>query len=233
MKHLFYVDTETLFRRGYRVQEVRARCMRCGHTLRGKEIAEALNAIGECPGDEDCPAEESAPSALCATYALIACSATKLPRAAPARELYQGTLFKHSVQYVEQVLHIPWYVLSAAWGLVGQDEILEPYSDSLQGEPELFREIWAREVAGQLDGLGLNVPETTWVLLAGKDYRDPLIPLLRGRVETPLAGMGIGRQIAQLKAWIESAAGDPADESEQRSACDDCTDVLCGKCLGS
>lgn len=135
------------------------------------------------------------------TWALVACSARKLPHPAPARELYRGALFRYSVRYVEQVLRVPWYVLSAAWGLVGQDEVLEPYDDTLRGASRLAREVWALDVARSLEEL--NLPETTWILLAGRDYRDPLIPLLRGRVEVPLAGMGIGRQVAQLKEWIE------------------------------
>lgn len=135
--------------------------------------------------------------------ALIACSAKKLDRRAPARELYRGTLFRYSVRYAETVLQIPWYVLSAKWGLVAPDEELEPYDDTLRGAKKLSKRVWALDVAKSLDEPGLNTPGQTWIMLAGRDYRDQLYPVLRGTIEVPLRGLGIGQQVSVLKAWCE------------------------------
>jgi len=133
--------------------------------------------------------------------ALIACCARKLSHSASARELYQGTLFRYSVRYVEQVLHIPWYVLSAKWGLVRPDQELAPYNETLRDASKSVRRAWAWGVAQALGKQELNTGERTWLLFAGREYRDALVPLLRGTICVPLRGLGIGQQIALLKEW--------------------------------
>lgn len=51
---------------------------------------------------------------------LIGCSASKLDRAAPARELYTGRVFKASVAYAEAT-GAKWCVLSALHGVVAHN----------------------------------------------------------------------------------------------------------------
>jgi len=135
--------------------------------------------------------------------ALIGCGAHKARRAAPAREFYQGTMFQHAVIYVEQVLDVPWYALSAGHGLVHPDQVLEPYDVTLPTERNsLERRMWAWRVAQQLLDLGLNVCGQEWLILAGRLYRDPLEQYLRGRIVAPLRGR-VGQQVAWLKEQTE------------------------------
>uniref|UniRef100_UPI003D2EEB9B DUF6884 domain-containing protein n=1 Tax=Cupriavidus gilardii TaxID=82541 RepID=UPI003D2EEB9B len=57
---------------------------------------------------------------------------------------------------------------------------------------------WAQVVSTQLETLA----PSEIVFLAGKDYRDPLIPWCQAngvQWHAPLAGMSIGRQLAQLQ----------------------------------
>jgi hypothetical protein len=123
--------------------------------------------------------------------ALIGCSGKKLDRAAPARELYVSALFRKAVAYAEAA-GMPWAVLSAKHGVVLPDTVLEPYDVKKRGKRS---EIWAHAVRGQLDAL---FPNTTFVLLAGENYR----PWCGGSpslcLEEPLKGLSVGQRLAWL-----------------------------------
>jgi len=138
---------------------------------------------------------------------LVACSKAKASRPAPARELYQGRLFGLAAAYAEQTCD-NWYILSAKHGLVHPGSILEPYDVSLHDMDTGKRRRWADDILNTLRSAGYLPstrhrslclpPSTSWVVLAGRRYREFLIPGLTGDVETPLAGLGIGEQIAWL-----------------------------------
>jgi hypothetical protein len=63
------------------------------------------------------------------TVALVACSSAKSSRG-PARDLYQGALFKASVRWAES-WGLRWMVFSALHGVVHPDEIIDPYDVTL------------------------------------------------------------------------------------------------------
>ncbi|GMV44029.1 MAG: hypothetical protein AMXMBFR64_57450 [Myxococcales bacterium] len=119
--------------------------------------------------------------------AIIACSRTKLLHAAPARDLYQGQLFRASVAYAEATCD-RWYVLSALHHVVDPDEVLEPYERSMadvirSGRGRTVspdpRTAWATRCRGQLMGhryvLGARVIRgDVVVMLAGRPYAEPL-----------------------------------------------------------
>lgn len=112
--------------------------------------------------------------------ALISCSAAKLDRAAPAKELYQGQLFKLSRRYCEllstfrgrRYVFSGWGILSAKHGLVLPEQALDPYDLCLGdlGRPE--RKAWGESTAQQIAnqwGSG-----TIYRVLAGRDYHAAL-----------------------------------------------------------
>ncbi len=140
---------------------------------------------------------------------LVGCGARKLDRPAPARELYTGTLFRLASAYAERACD-EWYVLSALHGLVHPDEVLSPYDLTLAGVPVAGRWAWAAGVLDGLETLGLCREDTHWVILAGRTYREFLMPDLRGTVEVPLDGLRIGQQIARLKELLEDAGCCPS-----------------------
>lgn len=57
---------------------------------------------------------------------IVGCGAAKLDRAAPARELYTGSLFRAARAYAERS-GLPWRILSAEHGLISPDKVIEPY----------------------------------------------------------------------------------------------------------
>jgi len=58
---------------------------------------------------------------------LVGCGARKLAHAAPAKDLYTGPLFRAARAYAEAHADA-WYVLSAKYGLVHPDRVIEPYN---------------------------------------------------------------------------------------------------------
>lgn len=139
---------------------------------------------------------------------LVGCGAQKLDRPAPARELYCSALFRLALAYAEtRCARI--YVLSAKLGLVELDAVIEPYEQRLGSKAE--RESWARGIAGSL--LARHGHETDYLLLAGRDYADPLSHALRtpddqwcgvdgNRIAQPLVGMQIGQRLQWLSRQV-------------------------------
>ena len=78
-------------------------------------------------------------------------------------------------------------------------QIIAPYDCTLLGQSRQARAKWGQLVYRQLVALGLA--EETFAAHAGKIYIAPLADKLR--IEIPLAGLGIGKQLA----WYGTAPG--------------------------
>ena len=133
------------------------------------------------------------------TIGLVSCGKTKLPYAAPARDLYTGQLFRAARAYVE-ARGWQWWILSAKHGLLHPETIITPYDVTLTTMKHEQRRAWAERVLGQI---AQEVPpDSAVVILAGVAYHEFLLhPLQRSRtVLIPMRGMGIGKQIAWLKS---------------------------------
>lgn len=137
------------------------------------------------------------------TIALVSCVSSKLPKAAPAGELYTSALFTKASSYARQIAD-QWYILSAEHGLLDPETVIEPYDKTLNKMRAAERRAWARRVTGQLEDilvLGDRV-----VFLAGKRYRENLVGAIREMgctVEIPMEGLGIGKQLRWLNQHLE------------------------------
>ncbi len=135
---------------------------------------------------------------------LVACVGQKLDCAAPAAELYRSPWFRKARRYAE-LAGERWWVLSARYGLVAPDEVIEPYDETLRRMPAWRRRLWACQV---LENLALTT-DPTWdevIVLAGRAYRELLVAWLAYRgytVNVPMEGMGIGWQLRWLSRAIE------------------------------
>lgn len=93
-----------------------------------------------------------------------------------------------------------WYILSAKYGLVAPDEVIEPYCQTLNDMPAAERRAWAVRVWDELKEKlkpGDNVG-----ILAGEKYRENLIKPIQDmdcNVEIPMQGLGFGQQ----KGWLK------------------------------
>lgn len=143
------------------------------------------------------------------TIGIVGCSKTKLDRAAPARDLYTSPLFVAAAAYCEAT-YDRWLILSAKYGLVDPDRVLEPYDVTLREMDHVERFHWLLAVREQPIAVELVeqvLRDGAQVFLhAGSLYR-----WLFGHhglkldVYTPLRGLGIGRQLA----WYAERRSEP------------------------
>jgi len=140
-------------------------------------------------------------------WVLVSCVGEKLPRAAPAGELYQSAWFKKAKTYAGQAGD-HWAILSAKCGLVIPEQVIDPYDKTLNSMPQIEREQWARWTYRHIRD---TIPdEAHIIILAGKKYREHLIPLLKSyTVSVPMRGLGIGQQLRWLDDNIKTAYVQP------------------------
>ena len=129
---------------------------------------------------------------------LVSCVSQKRVTPSPAKDLYTSPLFRKARAYVERTGDL-WFVLSAQYGLVHPDEVIEPYDLTLNTMEVSGRRRWAGRVLTQLephlDGVG------TVTFMAGQRYREFLELPLRSRgliVSVPMEGLKIGEQLSWL-----------------------------------
>lgn len=127
--------------------------------------------------------------------ALISCTKIKKYYPCSAKEMYSpSTLFKKAVEYVENCKYDDWMILSAKYGVVDKNQIIEPYDESLNSMRVQERRRWAVDVEKELRKLSIDEVD----IYAGTRYREFLIPLLKGNgtvCRVPLKGLGIGQQL--------------------------------------
>ena len=129
---------------------------------------------------------------------LVSCVGQKRDELAPARDLYQSTWFTKARVYVEKC-HADWRIISAQYGLVAPNAIIEPYERTLNKMGVVERREWAERVYGEIRAQLAGHSHV--VFLAGQRYREFLAPKLIAdgyRVEVPMEGLTIGRQLAWL-----------------------------------
>ncbi|MDT0166473.1 hypothetical protein Q9R32_12990 [Actinotalea sp. AC32] len=137
---------------------------------------------------------------------LIGCVKSKLARAAPARELYTGTLFTRRLAYAQRS-GVPWFVVSGRWGLVDPDEVIAPYDLDLGAMPAAYRRGWAAFVGAQLE-MALGQASGTLVEVhAGHHYVEALRPVLRvmGAV---LSDPVVAGSMGETLAWYDRRGSD-------------------------
>jgi hypothetical protein len=83
-------------------------------------------------------------------------------------------------------------ILSALHGAITPDQVIEPYNSFLGGMTKADREAWAARAAAQL----APYADREAVILAGKHYAAAAAAFKNKTL--PLAGLGIGQQLAKL-----------------------------------
>jgi hypothetical protein len=121
----------------------------------------------------------------------------KLGEPARARDLYVSPLFKFNLAYAESLKPDAIYILSAKHGLLGLNQKVAPYNETLNTKRVSDIKLWADKVLRQLES-EVDVEHDEFTLLAGERYRRYLIPSL-AHTHTPLKGLGLGRQLQFLK----------------------------------
>lgn len=134
---------------------------------------------------------------------LISCVSMKLDKKAKAEDLYISPLFKMNLAYARLLKPQKIYILSAKYGLVGLEDELEPYEQTLNTMKTREVKDWAIDVIEQMQGK-VSFQNDEIIFLAGERYRKFLIPLCRN-AKVPLEGLGIGKQLGWLKKRLDHA----------------------------
>lgn len=137
--------------------------------------------------------------------ALISCGSKKIDSRAPARDLYTSPLFRMTVRYVEEVLHVPWFVLSALHRVVHPDTPLAPYDFTLTKMSKRERAVWSQRVRVELRALSCwdRSGAKLVTAFAGADYLRGLRGLDDFKLAEPMAGKMIGSRLAWLKEQVK------------------------------
>jgi len=129
--------------------------------------------------------------------ALISCSKLKKTYKCRASELYSAsTLFSLSHEYAKANADRV-YILSAKHGLVGENEMIEPYNETLNEKSPSERQAWSRMVLNQLKQV-CDIQRDEFIILAGKHYYEYLLPYLPNTA-LPLGKLSLGKRIEFLQ----------------------------------
>jgi hypothetical protein len=145
-----------------------------------------------------------------ARIGLISCVSKKRFKASRAEDLYDSALFLKSREFVKQRCD-KWLILSAKYGLVDPDQIIEPYEDTLNTKSVAKRLEWANRVWQELQSHVAQGDDI--IILAGERYREQLVPRLEASgcaVHVPLKGLGIGKQLQ----WLSERLSHPTREQD-------------------
>ncbi len=130
---------------------------------------------------------------------LVSCVKSKTSKPMPAQDLYTSDLF-HKTSAYARLVGDSWYILSAKYGLLVPNQIIEPYEKTLNKMAAAERKIWASNVLESLKDI--VSPGDEVVFLAGDRYRRDLIETLEEwgcKIYIPMEGLSFGRQLSWLK----------------------------------
>lgn len=131
----------------------------------------------------------------------IGCTKKKKSYSCEAKEMYSSShLFKKEYEYAKSLNPDSIYILSAKYGLLHPDSIIEPYEQTLKSAKDYEIKKWSIMVAKQIKKEKVSTNQKA-VFLCGKNYYK-YIKNLFSSYEAPLQHLGIGEQMKWLKEQI-------------------------------
>jgi len=115
--------------------------------------------------------------------------------------MYTSPLFQKMMAYAQSLNPRSIFILSAKYGLLSTDAIIDPYEQTLRSVTKVERHRWAQDVLSELRK-HCDLDADSFVFLAGMPYRESLIPYLR-HYEVPMEGLSFGLQLQWLKRQIQ------------------------------
>ncbi len=137
---------------------------------------------------------------------LVGCCKQKATRPCQGKDMYLSPLFRFCRRWAERHCQA-WAILSAHYGIVLPDEVIEPYDVTIGQRTGYGCRMNPAEYMSWMYGhaqarfLCHHVPYEL-IVLAGKEYHACLAHF-RIRYTAPLDGLGIGERLAWLKANAE------------------------------
>lgn len=130
------------------------------------------------------------------TIVFISCVKSKRQTSCAAQDMYVSPLFKRMLKYARTLNPNKIFILSAEYGLLQLDDVINPYEKTLINMKVHERKIWANCVLEQLRKEA-DLQSDRFVILAGSLYRENLIPHM-AHCEVPMKGLAFGKQLQWL-----------------------------------
>lgn len=133
--------------------------------------------------------------------ALISCSKQKQNHLCMACEMYApSSLFSKQFEYAKSSCD-KVFILSAKYGLIAEDTIIEPYDVTLNDFSASEKSAWAVKVILELKQK-TDIQNDTFYFFAGKNYYSGLIQNLPN-YRLPLHGLAIGERLSKLDKLLK------------------------------
>ncbi|MEN6385912.1 MAG: DUF6884 domain-containing protein [Phycisphaerales bacterium] len=136
------------------------------------------------------------------TIVLISCVKTKLAIATKAKDLYTSDLFRKNYQYALTLDPDMIFILSAKYGLLSPETMIEPYEMTLNTMKLADRKRWSTIVLNELSK-HTDLKNDKFVFLCGQKYREFLLSDMCN-YEIPMEGLTNGRQKQWLKEKLKN-----------------------------
>lgn len=127
----------------------------------------------------------------------LSCGKTKTKHTCEACNMYQGDLFKKSLEYARSLKPRKIYILSAKYKLLELEDVISPYELTLNAMNKQQQKRWAYDVYLQLKAKGQNFEEEA-IFLCGDNYRKYLSQVFKN-AKAPLKGVSFGNQLKFYK----------------------------------
>ena len=137
---------------------------------------------------------------MSAPIVLVSCVKTKQDRRCRAGDMYTSALFQKMMAYAQSLKPKRIFILSAKYGLLSPDDMIEPYEQTLKTMKTAERRAWAQGVMSALRQTG-DLDADTFVFLAGDAYRQNLVPHIK-HYTVPMEGLAFGKQLQWLERQV-------------------------------
>ena len=135
---------------------------------------------------------------------LISCVSMKQSQKAKAVDMYISPWFKYAVRYSKTLKADKSFILSAKYGMLKYDDIIEPYELTLNKMLKPERIEWSEKVLRSLRE-ETDLRNDHYIFLAGQRYRENLVTHIAD-YSAPLSAFGIGKQLQYMKSAVENSA---------------------------
>ena len=132
---------------------------------------------------------------------LISCVKKKLKSPAKAKNLYISDLFKKSYRYAQLLNPDNIFILSAKYGLLEPEQIIESYDETLNTKSSAEVKDWSKKVISSLKEK-IDLEKADVIILAGSKYYKYLLPYIKN-YKLPLGNRRMGPRKSFLKKQIE------------------------------
>ena len=126
---------------------------------------------------------------------LISCVSSKRKGKHKAKDLYTSAVFKKSVKYAEKY-YDDYYILSAKYGLLNKNDVIEDYNLTLIKLYQKDRLKWALHTARMINNEFDKGTEL--YIMAGQFYREFLLKYINYKYTIMMEGLTIGRRMEWL-----------------------------------